>query len=222
MMHSKITNTKRIGQLMSAKTIPRKFVSVDPSKCIGCGICEYACTSEKGEANNWNPIRSRIRVVRMAPVFNFALTCRGCHDARCVKACPERAITQNEVNNLLIIDDKKCKGCDWCVQACPHGGIAINAESGKAIACNLCEGDPKCIQACPEEALDIVESDEEADKHFNDALEKLPAQTDQLTATVKKKDWKPLIASAEQRSERIAEKIDAINKRAEAKKQKQQ
>ena len=184
---------------MSAKTLPRKFVSVDPSKCIGCGICEYACTTEKGE-DNWNPIRSRIRVVRMAPVFNFALTCRGCQDARCVKACPERAITQSEVNSLLIIDDKKCKGCDWCVQACPHGGITINAETGKAIACNLCEGDPQCIKACPEEALEIVESDEAADKRFNDALEKLPAQTEQLTATVKKKDWKPLLASAEKRS----------------------
>jgi Fe-S-cluster-containing hydrogenase component 2 len=205
---------------MSAKTLPRKFVSVDPSKCIGCGICEYACTTEKGEAS-WNPVRSRIRVVRMAPVFNFALTCRGCVDARCVKACPERAISQSEVNSLLIIDDKKCKGCDWCVQACPHGGIAINAETGKAIACNLCEGDPKCIQACPEEALDIVESDEAADKHFNDALSKLPAQTDELTATVKKKDWKPLITSAEQRSERIAEKLDVINKRAAAKKEQQ-
>jgi len=206
---------------MSAKVLPRKFVSVDPSKCIGCGICEYACTSEKGEAS-WNPVRSRIRIVRMAPVFNFALTCRGCVDARCVKACPERAITQSEVNSLLIIDDKKCKGCDWCVQACPHGGIAINAETGKAIACNLCEGDPKCIQACPEEALDTVESDEAADKHFNDALSKLPAQTDQLTATVKKKDWKPLIGAAEQRSERIAEKLDAINKRAETKRAQKQ
>jgi Fe-S-cluster-containing hydrogenase component 2 len=154
----------------------------------------------------------------MAPVFNFALTCRGCIDARCVKACPERAITQSEVNSLLIIDDKKCKGCDWCVQACPHGGIAIDDETGKAIACNLCEGDPKCIQACPEEALDIVESDEAADKHFNEALGKLPEQTDKLTATVKKKDWKPLIASAEQRSERIADRLDAINKRVAAKK----
>jgi len=204
---------------MSAKTLPRKFVSVDPSKCIGCGICEYACTTEKGEGS-WNPIRSRIRVVRMVPVFNFALTCRGCIDARCVKACPERAITQSELNSLLIIDDKKCKGCDWCVQACPHGGITIHGETGKAIACNLCEGDPQCIKTCPEEALETVESDEAADKRFNDALETLPAQADQLTAIVKKKDWKPLIASAEQRSERVAEKLDALNQRALTKKQK--
>jgi anaerobic carbon-monoxide dehydrogenase iron sulfur subunit len=203
---------------MSAKTPPRKFVSVDPSKCIGCGICEYACTVEKGEGI-WNPIRSRIRVVRMAPVFNFALTCRGCVDARCVKACPEGAITQSAVNSLLIIDDKKCKGCDWCIQACPHGGITLHAETGKAIACNLCEGEPKCIESCPEEALEIVTSDEEAEKRFNDALEKLPAQSQKLSATIQNKDWKPLLANAEKRSEKISEKLEALNKKAMAKRE---
>jgi anaerobic carbon-monoxide dehydrogenase iron sulfur subunit len=204
---------------MSAKTQQRKFISVDPGKCIGCGLCEYACTVEKGEGV-WTPIRSRIRVVRMAPVFNFALTCRGCQDARCVKACPERALSQSETTGLLIIDDSKCKGCDWCVQACEHGGITIHSETGKAIACNLCEGEPKCVEACPEEALEIVESDEAAEKRFNDALTNLPAQTEKLTSSIKNKDWKPLLAAAEKRSEKISEKLQALNKRAIAKKQK--
>jgi len=205
---------------MSAKSQPRKFVSVDPGKCIGCGICEYACTIEKGEGG-WSPMSSRIRVVRMAPVFNFALSCRGCTDAKCVKACPEKAITQSQENNLLIIDEKKCKGCDWCVQACDHGGITIHSDTGKAIACNLCEGEPKCKEACPEEALEIVSSDEEADKRFNDALAKLPAQTEQLMITVKNKDWKPLLAVAEKRSEKIAQRLDALNKKAFEKKDKE-
>jgi len=208
---------------MSAKKQPRKFISVDPGKCIGCGVCEYACTVEKGEGN-WNPIRSRIRVVRMAPVFNFALSCRACEDAKCVKACPEKAISQSQETSLLIIDETKCKGCDWCVQACDHGGITIHADTGKAIACNLCEGQPKCKEACPEEALDIVESDEEADKRFNDSLAKLPVQTEQLMTIVKNKDWKPLLATAEKRSEKISSKLEALNKSArekEAQKQKQ-
>ncbi len=209
--------------IMSAKKQPRKFISVDPGKCIGCGVCEYACTVEKGEGN-WNPIRSRIRVVRMAPVFNFALSCRACEDAKCVKACPEKAISQSQETNLLIIDESKCKGCDWCVQACDHGGITIHADSGKAIACNLCEGQPKCKEACPEEALEIVESDEEADKRFNDALTKLPVQTEQLMTIVKNKDWKPLLATAEKRSEKISSKLEELNKKArekETQKQKQ-
>jgi carbon-monoxide dehydrogenase iron sulfur subunit len=204
---------------MSAKTQQRKFVSVDPGKCIGCGICEYACTVEKGEGI-WNPLRSRIRVVRMAPIFNFALTCRGCQDARCVKACPERALSQSESTGLLLIDQDKCKGCDWCVQACEHGGITIHSETGKAIACNLCEGEPKCVESCPEEALEIVESDEAAEKRFNDAFTNLAAQTEKLAVAVKSKDWKPLLATAEKRSEKITEKLQALNKKEKAKKQK--
>ena len=204
---------------MSAKTQQRKFVSVDPGKCIGCGICEYACTVEKGEGV-WNPLRSRIRVVRMAPVFNFALTCRGCDDAKCVKACPERALSQSENTGLLIIDQTKCKGCDWCVQACDHGGITIHSDTGKAIACDLCEGEPKCVESCPEEALEIVESDEAAEKCFNDAFANLPMQTEKLTEAVKNKDWKPLLAIAEKRSEKITEKLQALNKKAATKKQK--
>jgi Fe-S-cluster-containing hydrogenase component 2 len=156
----------------------------------------------------------------MAPVFNFALTCRGCNDAKCVKACPERALSQSEATGLLIVDETKCKGCDWCVQACDHGGITIHADTGKAIACNLCEGEPACVSACPEEALEIVESDEAAEKRFNDALTNLCANTEKLTATIKNKDWKPLLAVAEKRSEKITEKLQALNKKAAAKKQK--
>jgi Fe-S-cluster-containing hydrogenase component 2 len=150
----------------------------------------------------------------MAPMFNFALSCRGCDDARCVKSCPEKAITQSEANHLLIIDEKKCKGCDWCVQACPRGGITIHTGTGKAIACNLCEGEPKCVEICPEEALMIVNSDEEADKRFNDSLENLPAVTEKLTAQIKNREWQPLLVTSEQRTQRITEKLQKLNKKA--------
>ena len=197
----------------------RKFISVDPSKCTGCGICEYACTLEKGE-NIWNPIRSRIRVVRMTPMFNFALACRFCEDAKCVTACPEKALVQSDKTGILMVKDKKCKGCDWCIQACPHGGITLHPDTGLAIACDLCEGEPKCVEFCPEEALELVSTDEEAETRFNEALEKLPAQIERLTTTVKNKDWKPLLAEAEERSMKVTEKLEALNKKATAKKQK--
>jgi carbon-monoxide dehydrogenase iron sulfur subunit len=197
----------------------RKFVSVDPSKCTGCGICEYACALEKGEAI-WNPIKSRIRVVRMTPLFNFALACRFCEDAQCVTACPENALTQCEKTGILMVNEKKCKGCDWCIQACPHGGITLHPDKGIAMACDLCDGEPKCIEFCPEEALDTVSTDEEAEKRFTDAMEKLPAETERLTNTVKNKDWKPLLAEAEKRLMKVTEKLEALNKEANAKKQK--
>jgi Fe-S-cluster-containing hydrogenase component 2 len=156
----------------------------------------------------------------MIPMLNFALSCRACKDAKCVKACPEKALSQSENTGLLIIDEKRCKGCDWCVQACEHGGITIHSDTGKAIACDLCQGEPKCVESCPEEALSMVDSDEAAEKLFNDALEKLPAQIEQLTTTVKNKDWKPLLTAAEKRSEKVTEKLEALNRKAMAKQQK--
>jgi anaerobic carbon-monoxide dehydrogenase iron sulfur subunit len=201
----------------SAKFGLRKFVSVDPSKCTGCGICEYACTLEKGESV-WNPLRSRIRVVRMTPLFNFALACRSCDDAQCVKACPEKALLQCEDTGVLMVKEKACKGCDWCIQACPHGGISLHPDKGIAIACDLCDGEPQCVESCPEEALELVPSDDAADKRFNDALEHLPEATEKLTVTVKNKDWKPMLAEAEKRSMKVSEKLEALNKKAASRK----
>ncbi|TRO52871.1 4Fe-4S dicluster domain-containing protein [Candidatus Bathyarchaeota archaeon] len=203
----------------TSKFPSRKFISVDPSKCTGCGICEYACTLEK-EENTLNPIRSRIRVVRMTPLFNFALACRFCDDAKCVTACPENALSQCEETGIIMVKEKKCKGCDWCIQACPHGGIAIHSDTGIAVTCDLCEGEPKCIESCPEEALDLICTDEAAENRFSDALENLPAETERLTTIVKNKDWKPLLAEAEERSMRVNEKLEDLSKKAKAKKQK--
>jgi carbon-monoxide dehydrogenase iron sulfur subunit len=202
-----------------AKFESRKFVSVDPSKCTGCGICEYACAIEKEESLG-NPLCSRIRVIRMTPLFNFALACRACEDAPCVKACPEKALEQSEKTGVIIVKDKQCKGCDWCVQACPHGGIMIHSETGKAVACDLCNGEPQCVEFCPEEALELVSSDDEAEQKFNDVLEKLPAEIERLANIAKNKEWNSLLADAEKRAMIVNEKLEALKKKAASKKQK--
>jgi carbon-monoxide dehydrogenase iron sulfur subunit len=202
-----------------AKFESRKFVSVDPSKCTGCGICEYACAIEKEESLG-NPLCSRIRVIRMTPLFNFALACRACEDAPCVKACPEKALEQSEKTGVIIVKDKQCKGCDWCVQACPHGGIMIHSETGKAVACDLCNGEPQCVEFCPEEALELVSSDDEAEQKLNDVLEKLPAEIERLANIAKNKEWNSLLADAEKRAMIVNEKLEALKKKASSKKQK--
>ena len=199
-----------------AKFAQRKFVSVDPSKCTGCGICELACIQEKGEST---PLRSRIRIVRMKPLFNFALACRACEDAKCVKACPEKALSQEEATGIIMVSEAKCKGCDWCVQACEHGGIEIHPDTGRAVACDLCGGEPQCVESCPEEALEIVATDEIADKKMSDTIEKLPAEVERVTNIVKNKDWKPILAEAETRSEKVSEKLEALCKKGTKKKQ---
>jgi TPP-dependent indolepyruvate ferredoxin oxidoreductase alpha subunit len=131
-----------------------KHVDCDSEKCVGCDICEYACSFEKEKV--FNPLKSRIRSVRIGQIQNTAVTCKGCIDAPCILACPEKAISQAKKTGAIIIDESKCKGCDWCIDACKYGAITLHPISRKAIVCDICGGDPKCIPICPESALSLT------------------------------------------------------------------
>lgn len=200
-----------------AQPSARRFVSVDPSKCTGCGICEYVCTLEK--CGTWNPLASRIRVIRLTAFLNATMTCRFCENAPCVGACTEKALIQSETNGVLIINESKCNACDWCIQACPYGGISLDPDKRIAIACDLCDGEPKCIEFCPEEALELVEDDKAAEKIWRAALEKIPSEIERLTDVVKKRKWATVLTEAEERAKRTTGKLEAISKRERSNKQ---
>ena len=68
----------------------RKFVTADPEKCIGCVVCEYACSMVNEKT--FNPTKSRIRAMRLGPLVNMAVTCRHCEEPACVAACPRDAL----------------------------------------------------------------------------------------------------------------------------------
>jgi len=96
----------------------------------------------------------------------------------------------------------------------------IHSDTGKAVACDLCSGEPQCVEFCPEEALELVSSDDEADKKFNGALEKLPVETERIANIAKNKEWNSLLADADKRAMKVNEKLEALNKKASSKKQK--
>lgn len=131
-----------------------KFVSGDPSKCVGCCVCEYVCSMKNEET--YNPTKARIRVVRLNPFVNLAITCRLCEDPQCVAACPRKALEQSEENGVIIVDEEICNGCGWCVEACEFGAIQLHPKTRVAFVCNLCDGEPQCVEWCPEEALDFI------------------------------------------------------------------
>ncbi len=130
-----------------------QFVYCNPKKCNGCVVCEYACSMEKEET--FNPVKSRIRAVRLDTISNIAMTCRTCIDAPCVAACPNDALTQSTEDKTIVVDEKRCKGCGWCIQACEYGAITLHPSTKKAIVCDMCNGEPVCVQWCPESALSL-------------------------------------------------------------------
>ncbi len=128
-----------------------EFISCDTDKCIGCQVCEYACSAEKEKV--FNPTKSRIRTIRLDVLSNIAITCRSCKDAPCVNACPKKALIQSEETHVISVDEAKCDGCGWCIEACEYGAVTLHPQTRKAIVCDACNGDPQCIEACPESAL---------------------------------------------------------------------
>lgn len=159
---------------MSKKT-GHMFISADPNKCVGCRICEYACSYEKYKV--FNPLRSRIRVVRIYPNINLSVTCRLCEDAPCVKACPRKALTQSKETGIIMVDEETCDGCGWCVEACDFGAITLDPDKKVAMICDLCSSrpdkKPQCVEWCPEGALELTNRDILAQKARLDVTKKL-------------------------------------------------
>ncbi len=145
----------------------RKFLTVNPEKCLGCSLCEYACSLEK--TGEFNPQKSRIRVVRVHPFVNAALTCKMCEDAPCVKACPTDCLSQTEETGVINVQNDKCTGCRWCIEACPYGAIQYDENVKSVTICDLCGGKPECLDICPTEAIEFSASDDDAKKKWAEA-----------------------------------------------------
>jgi Fe-S-cluster-containing dehydrogenase component len=89
--------------------------------------------------------------------LKMALTCRLCEDAPCVAACPRDALEQSEEAGVVLIDEDKCNGCGWCIEACDFGAVTLHPETRVVMMCDLCahrsDKNPQCVEWCPEEAL---------------------------------------------------------------------
>ncbi|MBW3011283.1 4Fe-4S binding protein [Candidatus Woesearchaeota archaeon] len=60
----------------------------------------------------------------MPAVINFKI-CDNAPECSGVEVCPTKALHWDEVNETLIIDNKKCTACGACEKACPVGAIRV-------------------------------------------------------------------------------------------------
>lgn len=123
-----------------------KFV-VD--KCIGCGICQLACSAVKEGV--FNPKLACLQIHSYYEEDRLIVEGELCDLClKCVDACPTEAITVE--NGLLHLDEENCNQCGVCVDACPYGVIHISS-SDRVLLCDLCGGSPQCVRWCPHEAI---------------------------------------------------------------------
>ncbi|WP_136797360.1 MULTISPECIES: 4Fe-4S dicluster domain-containing protein [Desulfosediminicola] len=119
------------------------FVVADPDKCIGCRVCQIACSAAHADGDRAltvgsmkNPFQPRLHLMRHR--YGYApVQCRHCEGAPCANSCQVAAIIQKE--GVILVDEDKCMGCKTCLIACPFGALEMAPvyRDGKAVEQNF-------------------------------------------------------------------------------------
>jgi len=134
-----------------------KVLTINPDKCTGCRGCELACSLKN--AGEFNPVRSRIKVIGYAELFSLPVVCLQCDRPYCAEVCPTGAITKDETTGIVSVSEEKCVGCKMCTLACPFGTIVFSSADKRVVKCELCGGEPECVLFCAPGALQFKEAD---------------------------------------------------------------
>lgn len=155
-------------------------ILIDLRKCNGCKACTVACNLAHNVPKGQEWIKCyEVKDTPVSGPYYFVRPCMSCQDAPCVKVCPVGATFYNE-DGIVLINNKTCIGCRFCMAACPYGARYFNWEEpeqpetppedgnpeyanthlkGTVEKCDFCahiakEGRlPACIGGCPTGAI---------------------------------------------------------------------
>jgi len=155
---------------------------IDLDVCVGCHACAVACKEWNASGTTapltdyqpygaepsgvwFNRIRHyEVGVYPNNKTINFPMSCMHCEDAACVTVCPTGASYKRAEDGIVLVDQDKCMGCNYCSWACPYGARELDRESGTMKKCTLCvdriydqnlpveERQPACVLTCPAHA----------------------------------------------------------------------
>lgn len=162
---------------------------IDLDVCVGCHACAVACkqwnnggeigpladTCTHGEQPDgvwFNRIRHyEVDEYPESKVVNFPMSCLHCEEAACVTVCPTGA-SYKRPDGIVLIDQDKCMGCNYCAWACPYGARELDKQSKTMKKCTLCvdriedeslpidERLPACVITCPTNARHFGDFDD--------------------------------------------------------------
>jgi ethylbenzene hydroxylase subunit beta/complex iron-sulfur molybdoenzyme family reductase subunit beta len=87
--------------------------------------------------------------------FYLQMICMHCANPACLAACPRQAIYKRVDDGIVLIDEDRCNGYRYCMEACPYKRIYFNHNRNVSQKCILCyprveQGvAPACFRQCP-------------------------------------------------------------------------
>jgi len=139
----------------------QRVITLDPSKCTGCRMCEMACSLHHEQACSRST--SRIKVVKFEKEgIDMPVLCQHCANAPCLVVCPTAALQRDQLTGAVVLREHLCIGCRMCAIACPFGAIGVDprGERTAILKCDLCDGDPQCVRFCEPGALRFERRDQ--------------------------------------------------------------
>jgi ethylbenzene hydroxylase subunit beta/complex iron-sulfur molybdoenzyme family reductase subunit beta len=70
--------------------------------------------------------------------FYLPRICNHCTFPACVDACPRNAIYKREEDGAVVVDQDRCKGYRFCLEACPYKVIYFNFVAETSMKCIFC------------------------------------------------------------------------------------
>ncbi|HDL6965508.1 TPA: tetrathionate reductase subunit TtrB [Yersinia enterocolitica] len=139
--------------------IKRRYAMlIDLRRCIGCQACTVSCDIENQLPQG--QFRTTVNQYQIAlsgaeSVTNVLLPrlCNHCDNPPCVPVCPVQATYQRQ-DGIVVIDNTRCVGCAYCVQACPYEARFVNHSTQTADKCTFCVHRldagllPACVESC--------------------------------------------------------------------------
>jgi Fe-S-cluster-containing dehydrogenase component len=136
--------------------VMRYAMGIQIDKCIGCANCvdEVIVECNEGGAGKFSTDLEEKDMLRS---FFVPKLCNHCENPPCAQVCPVGATFKTD-EGIVLVDDDRCIGCSYCVQACPYGARYMHPEKKTADKCTLCYHRikkgllPACVEVCPTQA----------------------------------------------------------------------
>jgi ethylbenzene hydroxylase subunit beta/complex iron-sulfur molybdoenzyme family reductase subunit beta len=70
--------------------------------------------------------------------FYLPRLCNHCTHPACVAACPRQAVEKREEDGIVVINEDRCRGYRFCMEACPYKKIYFNHSKKVSQKCIFC------------------------------------------------------------------------------------